>query len=228
MKNLLVAIVLALGFMGWFALPAIAFGAYDSPYGTGNRTSDITVTSSGFTWTHNAGSCTSNYEQCFVNGNTTTDQIYAPTNNGQSVTGKYIRFQFPEAIIITEIKIGYSASHPSGTWKTQGSNNGTDWTDVGNTFTFGGSAVDTVNLSSNTTAYYYYQVIGVSGTYDQNDYTREAEFDWVYGIDTTPTVATSTATTGDIVFGLSILITLGSFGLIYMIYNSINKRKPWK
>lgn len=43
-----------------------------------------------------------------------------------------------------------------------------------------------------------------------------------------PTVATSTATTGDIVFGISILITLGSFGLIYMIYNSLNKKKPWK
>lgn len=43
-----------------------------------------------------------------------------------------------------------------------------------------------------------------------------------------PTVATSSATTGDIVFGVTILIFLISLGLVGFAFNSLNKKKPWK
>jgi len=40
--------------------------------------------------------------------------------------------------------------------------------------------------------------------------------------------ATSTATMGDIAFGITIIITLLSLGLVGFAFNSISKRKPWK
>jgi len=45
---------------------------------------------------------------------------------------------------------------------------------------------------------------------------------------TATSTATSTASTGDLAFGLAIIIFLLSFGLISMIYFSMNKSKPWK
>jgi len=213
-KKFIQKVIFILFVFGFLLMVSTTYGAYDAPYGTGNRTTDITVTSSGFTWTNNVGTCTTAYESCFVNGNTTTDQIYAPTNNGESVTGKYIRFQFPEQIIIQEISIGYSGTHPSGTWKTQGSNDASTWTDVGSTFTFGGASVDVVDLSTNTTAYSYYQVIGVSGTYSYDNYTREAEFSWVYEI---PPEVFATSTIDQTQQNMFFMFLAFCIGLIFVI-----------
>jgi len=163
-----------------FFFPFISFGAYDAPYGTGDRTADITVTTSFTGFTHNAGTCTSGYATCWVNGNTTTDQIYNPTS--EAVSNKYIRFSFPENIIITEINWIQDGASSNGTFKVQGSTDGTSWTDIGSSFTLGDTNPDVVDLSSNTTIYSYYQIIGVSGTFNTGNYFREVEFSWIYTI----------------------------------------------
>lgn len=83
-----------------------------------------------------------------------------------------------EPLVITEAKwYFYTSSWSSdlGTWQYQGSSNGSDWTDIGSSFTLADSsglapypsiwAFEThTELSGNTTAYAYYRIKGESGT----------------------------------------------------------------
>ena len=125
--------------------------AYDS----GDRRSTITVTTDGTT-TRSVTLC--------VDGSTSIgDSFY--WNAGQN--NKYLRFQFATTKKITGIRFTNDESGTSdqGTWKWQGSDNGSSWTDIGGTFGYnnntmvGGAGGYTVlgdTLSGNTTSYIYY------------------------------------------------------------------------
>ncbi len=79
--------------------------------------------------------------------------------------------------IISEAKWYKSGAGSAGTWKWQGSNNGSAWTDIGSTFTLGGSTLQVqTQLNGNTTAHRYYRLLGMSGGAYSGDYTNEVEF----------------------------------------------------
>jgi hypothetical protein len=106
------------------------------------------------------------------------------TNNGgifyfgsQAASGLEILFLFPDSVIIDEAKWYQQNTANHGSWKWQGSNNGSDWSDIGSAFTLAGEATQTqTQLSGNTTAYLYYRLLGVSGNISNSPYIYEIEF----------------------------------------------------
>lgn len=97
-------------------------------------------------------------------------------------TNRYIRFDFGEgASKVIEEAIWYQSTggvgYNHGTWRFQGSNNGTSWTNIGSTFTLGSSAPQTLTeLAGNTTGYRYYQLFCTTGTASSNPNIKEIEF----------------------------------------------------
>jgi len=149
-----------------FFKPSTVAAAYANAGGTGDRTSTITATTS----LSLAGGTPSNW----VNGDLTETVTWWDT---QAVAGLYIRFYFTTYKQITEAKFYQSNSNGQGTWKWQGSNNGTTWTDIGSSFTLGGATTQTMTeLSGNGSGYQYYQLLGVSGSTVNNAYAYEFEF----------------------------------------------------
>jgi len=98
-----------------------------------------------------------------------------------SHVGKYLRFQFSDnnttgsaKKLITEARFWTYADDAHGTWKWQGSDDATIWTDIGASFPLNGTdgAAGEVGklttLNGNSTAYTYYQILGVSGSVGSN------------------------------------------------------------
>jgi len=140
--------------------------AYENAGGTGDRTATITASTNAI-FGGPGGTAAA-----MVNG-VIGESIWFIAA-GQDVAGKYVQFQFPVKAIITEIKIYLNNTSAQGTWKIQGSNNGTDWSDIGDPFTFGGATTQTLSFV-NATGYSYYRLLGVSGT-SVAQYFREFEF----------------------------------------------------
>jgi hypothetical protein len=94
------------------------------------------------------------------------------------ISGKYITFDFGEesSKIIDEVKFYRGSATNEGTWKFQGSNDESSWTDIGSQFTVD-EATKTISLAGNTTGYRYYRMIGISGsTTNYAIWLREIEF----------------------------------------------------
>jgi len=138
-------------------------------YETGNRTAIITVSS-----TIGVGGTISK----FVNGDTTETGQYFSADSTPS--GKYLRFQLLNgAAIFTGATYYQSDASWHANMKWQGSNNGTDWTDIGSTFRIGGTTPGSLTqLSGNSTAYTYYQMIVTDNTYSMkaSPWVQEFEF----------------------------------------------------
>ena len=162
---------------GWVANNGVSAG-----YQSGDRTSTITVTT---TLAVANGSI-----QNFVNGNAPTDNSHGASdgyywNNGtNNVAGKEVKFQWASAQTITGARVLSANSDSQGTWKWQGSNDGSSWTDIGANFDFD-TAADRVwdtnfgnSLSGNSTAYTYYRMLGVSGGTNGSTWWLEIEFNY--------------------------------------------------
>lgn len=135
--------------------------SYANTGGTGNRTSIITVTAAGFAGT----------PSILVNGDLVTNVAWF--NNLTVLQFEFTGFKK----IIDEAKFYQQLTTSHGTWKWQGSNNGTTWTDIGSSFTLGGSTTQTITaLAGNTTEYKYYQIVRVSGASSTAPYVYEFEF----------------------------------------------------
>ena len=96
----------------------------------------------------------------------------------QAVAGKYIRFDFVTPTIIDEAKL-YQSATPStqGTHRWRGSADATTWVNIGNSFVVGGVATQTqTELNGNTTAYRYYELLGISGNTNSAAWQNEIEF----------------------------------------------------
>jgi hypothetical protein len=90
-----------------------------------------------------------------------------------SNVGLFMQFEFPTPTIIT----GFTwkgGSNSQGTWDFQGSNDGTSWTSTGSTFEIlpVNDTLTISTMSSNTTAYTYYRLLGVSGAFDGVHYIK--------------------------------------------------------
>jgi hypothetical protein len=93
------------------------------------------------------------------------------------LTSYYLRFDFKKSKIINEVKYYQSSNAAQGTWQWQGSNDGSNWTNIGSTFTLGGEETQTIKaLSANVIGYRYYQIVGVSGNLSNSPYVLEMEF----------------------------------------------------
>ena len=92
------------------------------------------------------------------------------------VTDRWIKFDFGSGKVYKACQwITINSTGSEGTWKWQGSNNDSDWTDIGGTFTLGGSSSgsnvtytlgDTLN--GNTASYRYYRILGTTGSANTN------------------------------------------------------------
>ena len=136
--------------------------SYANTGGTGNRTAIITVTvTGGF----------SGSPSVLVNGDLVTNNIWFSGTTA-------IQFEFTEfKKIIDEAKFYQQLTTSHGTWKWQGSDNGSTWTDIGGTFTLGGVTVQTfTTLGGNTAEYKYYRLLLVSGATSTAPYIYEFEF----------------------------------------------------
>jgi hypothetical protein len=147
----------------------LALPSYSGGGGSGDRRGIITISSN---ITFGQGN-----ETFWING------AYANAHNfytsAQTAAGKYILLDFGTAKIIDEIKWNQEGVYDNGVWKLQGSNtnNGSDWVDIGTTFSFGNPQDTTITeISGNTTAYRYYQMLGVSGNITGSSWSGEIEF----------------------------------------------------
>jgi len=109
-----------------------------------------------------------------INGSISTGTYF---NSTDAVANKYIRFEFPASVSIDEVKWYQNTADTHGSWKWQGSDNGSSWSDIGSSFTLGGSTTQTqTQLNGNTASYRYYQLVGVSGNFNTTPHIQEIEF----------------------------------------------------
>ncbi|MBI1308659.1 MAG: hypothetical protein GC129_02215 [Proteobacteria bacterium] len=152
-------------------------------YTTGDRRSSIVATADGSLLY--AGY---NDPNKLLDGSNSNDTFF-PT---ASATGHYLRFQFTAATVVTEAQWVQSGAFTHGTWQWQGSNDGSTWTNIGATFTLGGSTTQTITtLNGNTTAYIYYQMVGTGGSTSGSPYLYETNFKQCSVGATTPGGATT-------------------------------------
>lgn len=143
--------------------------SYNNPQGRGNRTANIFVSSSE---TPSGGSNAN-----LVNGNFNANSGGAVWYSTGSASGRWIKFNFSTPRLITEATWYQSDATAHGTWKWQGSNDDSSWTDIGSSFTLGGATTNVfTQLNGNVTKYKIYRLLGVSGTYSNSPFITEIEF----------------------------------------------------
>lgn len=139
-------------------------------YVTGDRRASITVTTSGHTVYNGPASD-------IIDGSTANGSGYWTTD---MTNGAWIKFDWGAgvSIKITEAKWYVSSAGGShGTWKWQGSNDDSSYTDIGSSFTLGGAGMTTqTELSSNTNGYRYYRLYCVTAANPGSTWTEEVEF----------------------------------------------------
>lgn len=142
----------------------------------GNRTATITVSASAGLFDTNTGGPVS----ALVDGDpwvTTGQAFFVGTSN---VSGATIEFDFGSGFAMNEARFYQDASHTNtlGVWQWQRSNDNSTWTNVGATFTLGGSPSDqTITvLHGNTTASRYWRLLGVSGANSASPFIMEFVF----------------------------------------------------
>lgn len=150
--------------------------SYQNTNGRGNRTGAITVTTT---------ATISGTVNNLVDGATaknTTDSIFF--TSGQS--SKEFKFDFGSGVVIDEALWYQDLLSTHGTWKWQGSNDDSSYTDIGSTFTLGGggTAISVqagaiqrhITLHGNTTSYRYYKLLQTAGTTSTSPWIHEIEF----------------------------------------------------
>jgi len=157
--------------------------SFSEAYETGDRESQYTITLSGFDSSNfNTGSDAGNW----FNGVKTANagNAWYWSNSGANLNGAYFQFDLGSGNSKTIIgaKFYQDANASSGNWRFQGSNDGSNFTDLTSTFEWtpdSGSSNDWVQeeLWTNTTAYRYYRLEGQSGAVTTNNpWQKELEF----------------------------------------------------
>lgn len=145
------------GSLGYYANPTVTT-SYSNTGGQGNRAGVVTVSHSGFvngTAQNTVDGTTSGSNGCYPNAST-------------ALSGFYLQFDFgvgaSKAIDEATLYKGNAISL-NGTWKWQGSNNGSSWTDIGTTFNDDANTTQVLTtMSGNTTGYRYYRILATAGT----------------------------------------------------------------
>jgi hypothetical protein len=140
--------------------------SYSNPLGTGDRRTALAVTAS-------SGLMGGGSDPIFwVDGSFSPSAWMAAGN-----TAAWIVFDFATPYVVDEVTWYQNTTTTHGTWKIQGSNNNSTWTDLSSTFTLGyASGTSAVYPFSNSTAYRYYRLLQTGGSTQQTSYTTEVEF----------------------------------------------------
>ncbi len=161
--------------------------SYSNPGGTGQRRYLVLIQSTSL-W----GSGSSQSPIHLIDG-TLSNVIWF---NAQ-VGGQYLTFDFGQPRIIDEAKWYQDITTSQGTWQWAGSSDNSSFTNIGSTFTLGGSTVQTqTTLNGNTTAYRYYRMLQTAGSTSSANYTQGIEFQ-IDSLDTTITQYGNTYGIGD-------------------------------
>ena len=144
--------------------------SYANAGGTGDRTASITLSTN--TIIEGGGSMTA-----LING-TMADSYYWTNVTGDG--SGWIKFDFGSGVskVIDEFNWYQDISSAQGTWRFEGSNDNSSWTQCGSDFTLNDSTAGsgTAFSVSNTTAYRYYRLRHMSGARNNAPYLREIEF----------------------------------------------------
>lgn len=140
---------------------------YGNPGGMFDRTATVTATSA---VTPSIGPASKLVDGSRANG----EFLFGNGTSGHALTFDFGSGASKRVIEVKILHESISANH--GSWKWQGSNNGTTFTDIGSAFTLGGALIQTdTTLAANAAGYRYYKLLQVSGTAN-NFYTNEIEF----------------------------------------------------
>jgi phage gp46-like protein len=140
--------------------------SYANPGGTGNRTSLVSVTTTAGV---GAGSITN-----LVDGSQANTLWWSPGQSGREIVFSFGGTGFTRCINEAKWYQDLAATH--GDWKWQGSNDLVVWTDIGATFTLGGTLQTITTLSGNTNFWRYYRLLQMSGVTSNTPWLREIEF----------------------------------------------------
>jgi hypothetical protein len=145
---------------------AFSAGSWSNPLSTGDRRKLIIATSSGFVHGDANNS---------VNGDTTENNWYF---GGVSLSDSvWIQWDFGNSVIVDEAKFYQQDASGQGTWKWQGSDDGSSWIDIGSSFSLGGAVTQNLTqLNGNATPHRFYRMVGVSDSTNTNPWVREFEF----------------------------------------------------
>ena len=133
--------------------------SYSNTGGTGNRSGSITVSTS----------CAFGVSSGSVAIGRLVDGVSANDiwiKELAAIAGKYIRFDFGSGQSIDQVRIKGSLDAAIGTWKWQGSNDASAWTDLGSAETKGNTGLYHYFRSlgpGSSSGYRYFQMVGVSG-----------------------------------------------------------------
>ena len=146
-------------------------------YETGDRTSSYTTSYGGFT-SHDHGNTSIGY---LINGNQSANGSNAMWWNPDGATvssSMHVTFDLGSgnSKIYQGAKWYTHNSSNHGNWVWQGSQDNSSYTDLSAGFALGGSTGSHEQTWSNTTAYRYIRLRGVSGTINQNTWHTEVEF----------------------------------------------------
>ena len=149
--------------------PLLLNGLCSPVYVTGDRTASIaTSTTVGI-----ASGTISNLVDGVIAANSTDAVAFSAAGT----SGLEIKFNFTTAILITEAKWYQDLTTSIGVWRWQGSQDGASWTNIGSSFTLGGSTTQTqTELNGNTTLFIYYRLLGVSGSTSSAEWNEEIQF----------------------------------------------------
>lgn len=150
----------------WTSVVSAVATSYANTGGTGARTPYVYVS-------YNA----SNTFVSANDGSFLVDGSFADVHSFTgSQTAAWLKFQFAQAKVVNGIKWYQSASGAQGTWKMQGSNDDSTYTDLGSSFTLNGTTTGTEFLFTNNTAYKFYKLAQTGGTTTSSPSLREIEF----------------------------------------------------
>jgi hypothetical protein len=194
--------------------------SYANPGGSGNRTPtlvQVTVTGAPAIGLNTVLSAA-------VDGNTSTNAFFFGLGSAYIV-----EFWFASIKIIDEAKMYQSAATTHGTWKWQGSNDRTTWTDIGSTFTLGGVTTQTMtSLAGNTTGYIFYRLFQVTGPASGTPWIYEFEFKIDEGGTTSYTHALGSGNrTGTITTAIGGGLTWGAGSAAHLINGSLANEAFW-
>ena len=147
-------------------------------YETGDRTSLYTTSFGGFSAIQDHGNTSVGY---LLNGNFSangSNALWWQPNGGTVTSSFHITFDLGSgnSKIYTGAKWYTANASNHGNWVWQGSQDNTTYVDLSGSFALGGSTGAHEQTWSNTTAYRYIRMRGVSGTINHDTWHTEAEF----------------------------------------------------
>jgi hypothetical protein len=156
-----------------FGTPAVAgpsSGSYANPGGSGNRTANITVST---TLTGGRVDVVANT----VNGDFAASVFGGFWAGDQAAAGLEINWNLSSygSKKIDRFKWHQGGSETHGVWQPQYSANGSTWINSGVTVTLGGATMTEYILAS-AAAGQWFRLLGVSGTFNSNPWITEVEF----------------------------------------------------